>query len=39
LAEARELKQVWVLKAGELDKAKSEEIEKAAKEFLKGAGK
>jgi hypothetical protein len=39
LANGRELKQVWVLKAGELDKAKSEEIEKAAKEFLKGTGK
>ncbi len=35
LAEARALKQVWVLKAGELDEKKGKEIEGVAVEFLK----
>lgn len=39
LANGRELKQVWVLKAGEFDEKKGKEIEKAAKEFLRGARK
>lgn len=39
LANARELKRVWVLKAGEFDEKKGKEIEGAAVEFLKRAGK
>jgi hypothetical protein len=39
LAEARALKQVWVLKAGELDEEKGKEIEGVVVEFLKGVGK
>jgi hypothetical protein len=39
LANGRELKQVWVLKSGELDEKKGKEIEGVAVEFLKGVGK